>query len=128
VFRIDLGAPRVPHQYWRTRAAAFRTGLQNDNRSRDLNIAHRPLHLAPVRYGHVLGRSPADGKLLVRMSDEQKAETVLLLNTVVLPARFAALEAAIDPAGLFFCGDQPTTADFQWYTMGAGFLDGTYVV
>ena len=80
--------------------------------------------LRPQWYGHILGRSPTTGELLIPMNAQQKEQTASALNVAVLPARLQMLEKFL--IGPFFCGAQMTTVDLLWYCMGQGFIDGSY--
>jgi len=110
----------------------MRTGLFPVEHQLKIDAIHEAFadinkNLFPNWYGHILGRSPVDGALLVPMTDDQKSQTLELLNTVVLPCRLQRIEATYTSAGNdFFCGSAPTTADFQWYVMGSGLVEGTY--
>ena len=42
----------------------------------------------PKWYGHVLGRSPRDGSLLIPLTKDQSDKVVKALNTDVLPLQF----------------------------------------
>jgi glutathione S-transferase len=81
--------------------------------------------LRPLWYGHILGRSPTSGAMLVSMTDDQKDEVTMWLNEEVVPARLQRLEQMLG-ASDYFCGGTLTTCDLQWYVMGSGLLDGTY--
>lgn len=80
--------------------------------------------LRPQWYGHVMGRSPITGELLVPMTQDQIEQTAKALNEQVLPAKLRMLENCI--LGMYFCGPQMTGVDLLWYCMGQGLMNGTY--
>jgi len=80
--------------------------------------------LKPQWYGHVLGRSPKTGELLVPLSEDQKVQLLKGLNDDILPARFGNIEKCIK--GPYFCGSEMTHVDLLFYNLGSGLLDGTY--
>ena len=83
--------------------------------------------LAPQWYGAILGRSPVDGSLLVPMTEEQKQKVQDILSNISLPASLARIEKNYTSTEYdFFFGSTPTTADFHWYIIGGGLMDGTY--
>ena len=86
----------------------------------DINVWLRPLW-----YGHILGRNPATGEKLVKMSQEQIDEVQEASKTKMLPMTLKMLEERLG-SKQYFCGNRITIADVQWYVIGSGILDGTY--
>lgn len=91
-----------------------------DSAMGDINTA-----LRPQWYGHICGRSPVTGELLVPMSEEQKEETARVLNEQVLPSRLGMLEALLRD-GEYFCGAQMSTVDLAWACMAQDLQAGQY--
>ena len=84
--------------------------------------------LCPKWYGHVLGRSPKDGSLLIPLTKDQNDKVVKALNTDVLPLQFARLENILsESTGPFFCGDNMQICDVEASVVITGIMDGTYV-
>ena len=91
----------------------------------DAAMAEINTALRPQWYGHICGRSPDTGELLVPMSEEQKEETARVLNELVLPSRLAMLEAILGE-GEYFCGAQMSTVDLTWACMAQELLTEQY--
>mmetsp|Transcript_18553 Transcript_18553/g.42702 ORF Transcript_18553/g.42702 Transcript_18553/m.42702 type:complete len:241 (+) Transcript_18553:15-737(+) len=85
--------------------------------------------LLPAWYGAVMGRNPTTGEPLLRLDEQQRAMTIELLNSVVLPTRLAQLDRllTVTSDGPFVCGEEMTIADLSLYVFAAGLQDGTGV-
>eukprot|EP01013_Petalomonas_cantuscygni_P008787 TRINITY_DN21522_c0_g1_i1.p1 TRINITY_DN21522_c0_g1~~TRINITY_DN21522_c0_g1_i1.p1 ORF type:complete len:226 (-),score=22.28 TRINITY_DN21522_c0_g1_i1:269-946(-) len=116
------------------RWAGHRTGLYPLDQQPDIDAVLEGLNdvkksLGPQWYGNAMLRSPKTGELFpeTALLPEQRAAVTNVLNTDVLPERFAQLERFVAKSpGPFVCGDRITIADLELYVMIDGFLEGTY--
>jgi len=115
------------------RWAGRRAGLYTDELQLSIDGAEGIIDdvkaaLAPQWYKNALSRNLATGQMVTgcALSAEQQAAVQDALNSGVLPARFAQLEALlVASGGPYLCGEALSTCDLSLYVLAAGLLAGT---